>query len=243
MSQVPDCIFPSSSYEGFADLDYSLQGDVLDYPMIWGSHARTKSYQGRTIIFYTDDYRFNALGNAVTYGDVFWKLWERPSKIWTSGAPSFCEVNFSTSQAQPFWVAANCIGKKRHLSRLFQEMGNMRCWVDLNVAPRWEELNLVGVPRGWKAWMTHMQKFMDEDMLIHQYELACAHAQSDNIKFVVYAHNKEVERLCMTRGWQYVPEDWKARDESKRQKRITASEKAIRIEPLQPKKIGLEMWC
>jgi len=50
MSDVPDCVFPSSSYEGFADLDYSLQGDVFDYPMVWGSQARTKSYQGRTII-------------------------------------------------------------------------------------------------------------------------------------------------------------------------------------------------
>ena len=214
-----DFLFPSDNYEGFATLDRSMQGDSFDYPLVWGSQARTKSFQGRTIIFYTDDNRFTALGSAVMYGHVFWKLWERPDKVWQSGAPSFVEVNFSTSNAQPFWVAASQIGKKRQLSRLFQEHG-MRCWADLNVAERWEELNLIGVPRGWQAYATHQQKYYDESLLMHQYELACTHAMSDNIKFAVYAHNKEVERLCMRMGWLYIPEDWSKRDASKAAKRM-----------------------
>lgn len=215
-----DFLWPSDNYEGFATLDIDMQGDAFDYPLAWGSQARTKSFAGRTIHFYVDDARFNVLGNAVMYGNVYWKLWERPDKVWQSGAPSFCEVNFSTSNAQPFWVVASQIGKKRQLSRLFQEKG-MRCWVDLNVAERWEELNLVGVPRGWQAYATHMQKCMDLAMLQHQYELAAAHAMSDNIRFVVYAHSKEVERECMRSGWLYIPEDWSKRDASKAAKKAS----------------------
>jgi hypothetical protein len=244
MSNVPDCLFASSNSEGIADLDLSMQGDYLDYPRQWGSVARTKELIGNTITFWEDDSRFDALGTAVEHGHHWRKLWERPAKVWESKAPSFIEVNFSTSNAQPYYRALWQIAKKRHLSRLFQEHG-MRCWVDLNVAPRWEELNLVGIPRGWSAWMTHFQRFMDLDMLIHQYELACSHAMSDNIKFVVYAHNKEVEALCIRRGWQYVAEDWKARDASKKAKKASLQlEKRIMIEDIKPRKIAtLEQWC
>ena len=232
-----DFLWPSDNYEGFATLDIAKQGDAFDYPLVWGSQARTRSFAGRTILFYTDDERFNAMGNAVMYGSLFWKLWERPDKVWQSGAPSFCEVNFSTSNAQPFWVAASQIGKKRQLSRLFQEKG-MRCWVDLNVAERWEELNLVGVPRGWMAYATHQQKYMDLAVLQHQYELAAAHAMSDNIRFAVYAHNKEVERLCMRSGWLYIPEDW-----SKRDTRKAAAREANRISPGQRTLIQVGISC
>ena len=238
-----DLLFPSDNYEGFATLDLAMQGDNLDYPLVWGSQARTKSFAGRTIIFYTDDERFNAMGNAVTYGHVYWKLWERPDKVWWSGAPSFVEVNFSTSNAQPFWVAASQIGKKRQLSRLFQEKG-MRCWVDMNVAERWEELNLVGVPKGWSAYATHQQKYMDESLIMHQYELAQAHAMSDNIKFAVYAHNKEVEQLCMRQGWLYIPEDWSKRDASKAAKKAALqAEIEIKDDRADKQLLTLEAWA
>lgn len=238
-----DFLWPSDNYEGFATLDSEKQGDAFDYPLAWGSQARTKSLAGRTIHFYVDDSRFNALGNAVVYGHIYWKLWERPDKVWWSGAPSFVEVNFSTSNAQPFWVAASQIGKKRQLSRLFQEKG-MRCWVDLNVAERWEELNLVGVPRGWMAYATHQQKYMGLDVLQHQYELACAHAMSDNVRFAVYAHNKEVERICMRNGWLYIPEDWSKKDAAKAAKRAAMhSDIIITDERKEPQLKTLLQWC
>ena len=114
----------------------------------------------------------------------------------------------------------------------------MRCWVDLNVAERWEELNLVGVPRGWMAYATHQQKYMGLAMLQHQYELAAAHAMADNIRFAVYAHNKEVERLCMRNGWLYIPEDWSKRDASK-----AAAREANRIMPGQRTLIQVGISC
>jgi len=235
-----DFLFPSDNYEGFATLDGSMQGDCFDYPLVWGSQARTKSFQGKTIIFYTDDWRFNVMGNAVMYGHVFWKLWERPDKVWQSGAPSFVEVNFSTSNAQPFWVAASQIGKKRQLSRLFQEHG-MRCWVDLNVAERWEELNLVGVPRGWQAYATRIHKNDSIESIQHQAELAAAHAMSDNIKYAVFGHRKEIEHLCMRNGWLYIPEDWSKRDASKAAKRAALHSEIKITEP--KKRTTLEQWC
>ena len=63
-----DFLFPSDNFEGFATLDLAVQGDSFDYPLVWGSQARTKSFKGKTIIFYTEDERFNALGKAVMYG-------------------------------------------------------------------------------------------------------------------------------------------------------------------------------
>jgi len=40
MSDVPDCIFPSSNSEGIADLMLSMQGDFCDYPLAYGSVKR-----------------------------------------------------------------------------------------------------------------------------------------------------------------------------------------------------------
>ena len=105
MNQLPDCIFSSSNDEGIADLMLSMQGNFFDYPLAYGSVRRDGDYRGKTIHFYVDDSRFNVLGNAVLYGDHFWKLWERADRVWKSGAPSFVECNFSTSNAQPRWRA------------------------------------------------------------------------------------------------------------------------------------------
>ena len=253
MSEVPDCIFSSSNSEGVPDLDPSLQGDVLDYPRQWGSVARTTDLCHNTITFWVGDTRFNALGTAVEHGHHWRKLWERPAKVWESKAPSFTEVNFSTSNSQPYYRALWQIAKKRHLSCLFQQMGHMRCWVDMNVAERWEGINLLGVPHGWLSYATHYQKYYDLDLLAHQVELARERAGTDMIRFAVFAHNKDVERYCQRAGLIYCGEDWSARDRSKKQKRIAALEKKVQIEPLhseikieqiQPRRIAtLQDWC
>ncbi len=242
MSLTPDCLFSSSNDDGIADLMPSMQGDFLDYPLAYGSVRRDGDYRGRTIHFYVDDSRFNALGNAVNYGDAFWKLWERPDRVWLSGAPSFVECNFSTSNAQPRWRALEQIGKKRHLSRYWQEHG-MRCWVDLNVAPRWWEENLLGVPLGWKAYATRVHKNDSLQTITDQASLAESHAGTDAIKFLVYGHRKEIEELCKRSGWIYVSEQasiWQKRDESK--KRHVATENSIIIEDIKPKRISLEAY-
>lgn len=245
MSDAPDCIFHSSNSEGIADLMPDMQGDFFDYPLRYGSVRRDADYRGKTIDFYTDDNRFNVLGNAVLYGDHFWKLWERPDRVWRSGAPSFVEVNFSTSNAQPRWRALEQIGKKRHLSRYWQERG-MRCWVDLNVAPRWWEENLYGVPLGWKAWATRIHRDCTLESLTDQASLAESHAGTDAIKFLVYGNRKEIEALCQRQGWIYVSEQkeiWSKRV-SNRARKERSLQSDIQIEPIKPKRFAgtLEDW-
>jgi len=238
MSDVPDCIFPSSNSEGIADLMLSMQGDFCDYPLAYGSVKRDGDYRGRCISFYVDDVRFNALGNAVLYGDHFWKLWERPDRVWKSGAPSFVEVNFSTSNAQPRWRALEQIGKKRHLSRYWQERG-MLCWVDLNVAPRWWEENLLGVPLGWKAYATRIHRNCTLDTLADQAALAECHAGTDAIKFAVFGHRKEIEALCQRQGWIYIDEG-KTTWQKRKSHKSRSLQSDIQIE--EPNKMSLEAW-
>jgi len=227
----PDCIFPASNSEGVADLLPTLQGDFFDYPLAWGSVRRTGDYRGRTILFYIDDYRFAALGNAIEYGSHFRQLWERPDKVWQSGAPSFVEANFSTSNSQPRWRALEQIGKKRYLSRYFQERG-MRCWVDLNVAPRWWDINLLGLPLGWKAYATRIEKNSSLQSIMDQASLAESQAGTDAIRFVVYGHRQEMEDLCKKEGWIYVDEQssiWDKRESNK------ARKASMQIEVEQPR--------
>ena len=245
MSELPDCLFSSSNEDGIPDLLFDMQGDYIDYPLRYGSVRRDADYRGRTIDFYTDDNRFNALGNAVEYGQEFWKLWERPDRIWKSGAPSFCEINFSTSNTQPRARAIWQIYKKRHLSRYLQERG-MRCFVDLNVAPRWAEENLLGVKLGWKAWATRIHRNCTLESLTDQASLAESHAGTDNgLKFLVYGNRKEVEALCMRQGWIYVSEQkeiWGKRVSNKARK-SKSLQSGIKIEAIKPKRIGtLEDW-
>lgn len=96
MSEVPDCLFPSSNDDGIPDLSINMQGDYVDQPLAYGSVKRNGDYRGRLLHHYVDDARFNALGNAVEYGAAFRQLWERPQRIVDSHCPSMCEINFST---------------------------------------------------------------------------------------------------------------------------------------------------
>ena len=101
----------------------------------------------------------------------------------------------------------------------------MRCWVDLNVAPRWWEENLLGVPLGWKAYATRVHKNDSLNSIADQGALAESQAGTDQIKFAVYGHRKEIERLCQKAGWIYIDEQatiWQKRDEAKIMKKIEA---------------------
>lgn len=232
-----DFLFASNNSEGIPDLDISMQGDYAEYPLAWGSQARTKSFAGKLIHFYVDDVRFNALGNAIEYGSHFWKLWERPDLIWRSGSPSFIECNFSTSQSQPYAVALHQIYKKRFLSSYWQSRG-MRCFVDLNVAPKWRDINLLGVPLGWRAWATRVHKNDSLQSIMDQAALAEAHAGTDDILLLIYGHRKEIEDLCKRQGWIYLTEDWTARDKAKKVKQLT-----IKAEKLGRREKVLEAFC
>jgi hypothetical protein len=190
-----------------------MQADHLNLPInIWGQFARSRKHPG-TVHFYTDDYRFNG-------------LWHHPEKVVNAGCLTAVEPNFSTSNSQPFPVALYSIYKKRFIARYWQEQG-IKILVDLSIAQEHEDLNMLGVPLGWRAYATTTHEGFYEAALIHQYELACAHAGSEDILFCVITRSKVVQKLCQEMGWQFVrvdhyPERIKIRPEKSLEKWMVA---------------------
>jgi len=190
---VPDCLFPSSNELGIPDLLLSMQADYVDLPVKpWGSIARTRTHRG-TYHFYVDDYRFEG-------------LWQRPEKVWKTGCVTVVEPNFSTGPDQPRAVAIWQTYRKRWLARYWQQNG-VRILVDLNVHHSVEDLNMMGVPLGWRAYATRTHEGDRESKILHEAKLAEIHAESDDILFAVYGHSKWARRACENHGWIFLNQD------------------------------------
>lgn len=201
MVRTPDTIFPSDNDYGIPRLDLKMQGDYIDLPCLaWGSTRRRKrGVPVGTWHFYVDDYRFNA-------------VWNDPEPIIDSGAVSIVEVNYTTgeytSNAQALWHTY----QKRWLSRYWQTKG-IRIFVDLFVEERLREINLLGVPKEWRAYASRYQ-FIKHDgsvggfpMLLGDYFTACNHHGSEDIIFVVMGGRQNpVEKFCAENGWFWIPD-------------------------------------
>lgn len=200
-SDIPDAIWPVDNEWGIPTLDKALMADVIDSPaVVWGSQRRTARMRG-TWFFYTEDYRYTA-------------LWNDPTSVVNSGCVSAVEPNFSCYETMPVAVALYRIYQKRWLARYWQSQG-IRVLVDLNVAEEFYDWNLVGVPQGWKAWSTrgYNDRFGSTE---REYEIACKHAGTDQILFVVYGGGKLVAQECGKRGWVHIREDMdRAKDGTK----------------------------
>ncbi len=190
---VPDALWPSDNDWGIPTLDMHWQADALDLPVQpWGmgAGARTRTNKG-TWHFYTEDYRFSA-------------LWDDPSPVLNSGCVNVVEPNFSCYTDMPPAVALYRIYQKRWLARYWQSRG-VRVFADLNVAEPHYALNMLGIPKGWRAWATRgYTERMDSTE--REYAMACERAGSDDILFMVYGGGKQVRELCQTRGWLHVIE-------------------------------------
>lgn len=192
-ADVPDAIFPTDNEYGIPLLKASLQPSMLVSPFCaWGEKAgaRTRRISG-TWHFYTEDYRFQA-------------LWSDPSPVLNSGCVAIVEPNFSCYTDMPMAVGLYRIYQKRWLARFWQEHG-VKVLVDLNVAPPFAALNLLGVPHGWRAWATRGYAGRLEDTAA---ELAIAreHAGTDDLLFVVYGGGKAVRAWCQQHGVVWFPE-------------------------------------
>ena len=121
--RAPDCLWPSDNSLDIPLLDDEMQAGVLDLPVnIWGSRGRTKlTRQSATLLFYTDDYRFEA-------------LWRRPEAVVSGSVINAGEANFSVYQTMPLAQAIFQVYRKRWLARYWQRCG-VRIFVDMNVAP------------------------------------------------------------------------------------------------------------
>lgn len=191
-NNVINWIFPTNNEWGIPVLSLDMQGKWPELPInIWGAKARTNKLKG-TIFHYTDDYRMSG-------------HWKNPSKLIETEITLVGEVNYTISLQSPKAIAIQKIFQKRWLSRYWGEAG-IKILVDLNVPTEFEEIALLGVPKGWKAYCTHgyserIQATYDE------YEMACRHAQSREIYFTVYGGGRKVKEECEKMGWVHVVEE------------------------------------
>jgi len=170
-----------------------MQATKLELPVTtWGSIPRSKPMAG-TYAFYTADKNFTA-------------LWKDPEPLVASGCKVAVETNFSTfDTSEPEEVLAT-IYRKRILSCLWQRRG-VRIVVDLDIAPNYlEDFGLLGVPKGWRAYATRSHRLSQMDSVEIEYEVACEHADTDDILFAVFGGSRKVAAHCKERGFLWIPE-------------------------------------
>ena len=184
-------VFLSNNDWGVPLLDLNMQC-TKQHTLIetWGRNARHNTRMPGMWHFYTDDYRFTG-------------IWRDPDVVVKTGAMAAIEPNFSTSDIHPKAEVLYNIWRKRWLAKYWQFNG-IETVVDLNVDTEFWDLNLLGVPKGWKSYATRWYARFDD--IEWQYEQAKKHAESDDITFFVFqTKTKDVEEVCKKKGWILIP--------------------------------------
>lgn len=180
---VPDCIYPSDNDFEIPVLLETMNATTVDVPFVcFGEQRRTMQMNGLgTLHFYTEDYRFCG-------------IWDYPEKILRHNPRNIIEPNFSIYDTTPVALGLSAIYKKRQLSRAMQDKG-IRVFVDLNVASKFQSLNLLGVPNGWSSFAT--RGYSDRlAQLETEYELAKSVAGDNRLTFVVYGGGQVCRDFC-----------------------------------------------
>lgn len=187
---IPDSLLPTDNRFEIPVLRLEAQPEFVELPVLcYGEQSRSKDMHGQGILhFYTDDYRFRS-------------IYEHPEKILRHNPGIIVEPNFSLFNETPLAFGLQSIYKKRWISRIMQDQG-IPVFVDLNVANKWYELNLVGVPKGYGAFAT---RGYSERMaaLEYEYELASRVADGNLRFFLVYGGGKDVRDWCMKHRCAY----------------------------------------
>lgn len=188
-----DLIWSTDNVYDIPTLLSQRQANGLDAPAVtWGSVSRKVKMRG-TWHFYTDDYRFTALFND-------------PSPVVETGCVAAVEPNVSITQQMPTAVALFRLYQKRWIARYWQSH-DIDIIVDLNVAPKFTTINLLGVPRGWRAYATRGYNRRVEHTQ-NEYDTAVQHAETGNILFAVFGGGSIVQQACIDNGWTWIPEHW-----------------------------------
>ena len=185
--------FESDNEWGIATLDLNYQC-TKQHALIerWGRIARHGTRMPGMWHFYTDDYKFQG-------------VWKDPDVIVRTGCTAAIEVNYTTTFSHPKAEVIYNIWRKRWLARYWQNNG-ISVVVDLNVEVPFWDLNMLGVPKGWKSYSTRWYNNFDD--IFVQYDRAKYHAESDDITFFVFAtKTKDVDKICKEQGWINVPMD------------------------------------
>lgn len=156
----------------------------------WGTSARARSHDG-LYHFYTADRKFRAVV-------------KNPSAVTESGCAQAVEINLTTTREQPRALKLYRILQKRQVSQVWQQAG-VRVWVDMNVDPSCFDLNMLGVPAGWKAYAN--RGYSGEEWHLEKaHELATERAGGEPL-YLVYGGGPRIRDLCNARGWLWLPED------------------------------------
>lgn len=181
---MSDQLFPTDNELEVPVLDLNMQAREVQIPFLcFGEQKRTYNLQGSgTLHFYTDDYRFTS-------------VYEHPEKIYKQHNPAnIVEPNFSLFNETPISFGMQAIYKKRWIARAMQQKG-IGVFVDLNVAQKWYQLNMLGVPMGWRAFAT--RGYSDRlNNLEFELEIAKSWAQGAIPLFVIYGGGDKCRRFA-----------------------------------------------
>lgn len=180
---IPDCVFPCDNNLEIPTLRIDVQPSFAEIPFVcFGEQKRTYDMRAQgTLHFYTDDYRFSA-------------IYEHPEKILQHNPGSIVEPNWSCFNDTPIAFGLQSIYKKRWVARAIQEKG-IGVFVDLNVAPKFYKLNLVGIPKGYNAYCT--RGYTDRiPQLEFEFETAKYISGKEHPLFVVYGGGEIVKQWC-----------------------------------------------
>jgi len=186
---VPATVFPSDNEYEIPLLKLSMQAPAIVTPVVqWGDISRKVKMFG-TYHFYVEDLKFRSL------------MWDLTPPL-QSECQCLVEPNFSMYKDCRIGEAIGYIYFKRKIARVWQEYGK-QVFVDLNVNPRFMEMNMLGVPDGWRSYFTRGYSEYPEKN-IPQYEIACKKADSDDILFVVYGGGDLINGVCQEHGWTWI---------------------------------------
>lgn len=187
---TPDCIFPSNNMYEIPTLDINEQADVVTNPVIlWGVEKRTRKIDGGTVLFYVDDYRFEA-------------IWDNPNQIVETGCSVIAEPNISIYDTMPVSYALHLIYKKRWIARYLQSLG-IKVLVDLNVSVKFAEYNMLGVPDGWNGFATRGYTERS-DYLENEIQIAKRVSGLDTPLVVVYGGGKSIQGIAAKHNLIYI---------------------------------------
>lgn len=191
--------FASDNLLEIPALRLRLQADAIDQPVLpWGGQSahwrasRAANFRG-TWHFYVADAKFTALRTT-------------PEAPLATASPTLVEPNFSLDDSTPLWLGFEIIGRKRWMARYWQHHGR-RILVDLYVPDKYAQHNLLGVPKGWRAYAT---RATDHELtrLESEHMLAMDHAHTSDpsdLTFLVYGGGRRVEAWCQRRAAEWIP--------------------------------------
>lgn len=190
--QLQYTLFETDNDFEIPTLRLDRQPESVDIPFLaFGEQARSTNMNGYgTLHFYVDDYRFTS-------------IWNNPDAIVAHNPRNIVEPNYSLYVETPVAFGMQSIYKKRAIARKMQDAG-INVFVDLNVNHKFYKLNMLGVPRGYRAYCT--RGYSDRlPYLEFEYNLAKEWSENaDNLLFVVFGGGEECKDFARKHHCIYV---------------------------------------